>query len=110
MSERNDLFLIEDMIDAAKKIRKYCSGYNYEQFLEDERTIDAVIRNFEIIGEAANRLHPDVQAANKGIEWNKIRGFRNRLIHEYFGVDHKIVWQIIESELDDLILELEHII
>lgn len=109
MSKRNDQLLVGDMLEAGKKIRSYCSDFTMEQFLADDRTIDAVVRNFEIIGEAANRVHPDFQAANSQIDWNTLRGFRNRLIHEYFGVDHEIVWQIIETELNDFINDLERL-
>jgi uncharacterized protein with HEPN domain len=109
MSKRDNQLLIGDMLEATKKIRSYTSGFNFETFVEDDRTIDAVIRNFEIIGEAANRVHPDFQAANPTIEWHKLRGFRNRLIHDYFGVDYEIVWQIIDTELSKLIEELEEI-
>jgi uncharacterized protein with HEPN domain len=109
MSKRDNRLLVGDMLDAAKKIRSYCFGFTMEQFLGDDRTIDAVVRNFEIIGEAANRIHPDFQAANPQIDWNTLRGFRNRLIHEYFGVDHEIVWQIIETELNEFIEDLERL-
>ncbi|MCB9205436.1 MAG: DUF86 domain-containing protein [Flavobacteriales bacterium] len=109
MSKRDNQLLIGDMLEAAKKIRAYTAGFMFEAFLADDRTIDAVVRNFEIIGEAANRVDPDFQSENPQIEWAKLRGFRNRLIHEYFGVDHEIVWQIIETELLELIEELEEI-
>ena len=107
MSKRDNQLLIGDMLEAARKIRTYCVGFSFETFVEDDRTIDAVIRNFEIIGEVANRIHPDFQVINPQIEWNNLRGFRNRLIHDYFGVDHDIVWQIIETELEELIEALE---
>jgi uncharacterized protein with HEPN domain len=110
MSKRNDQLLVGDMLEAARKIRSYCNGFSMEQFLDDDRTIDAVVRNFEIIGEAANRVHPDFRAANPQIDWDTLRGFRNRLIHEYFGVDHEIVWQIIETELNDFIDDLERLV
>jgi uncharacterized protein with HEPN domain len=55
--------------------------------LSDDKTIDAVVRNFEIIGEAANRIDSDFRIMNSEIEWNRIRGFRNRIVHDYFGID-----------------------
>lgn len=61
MSKRDTLLLLEDMLEAATKIRKYTNGLNYESFLKDEKTIDATVRNFEIIGEAANRIDPRFQ-------------------------------------------------
>ena len=82
-----------------KKIQDYTKDYSYEQFIDDDKTIDAVVRNFEIIGEAATRIHPDFQIENPQIPWKKLRGYRNRLIHEYFGVDYQIVWDIISDDL-----------
>lgn len=77
----------------------YTKDMTYEEFESDNKTIDAVIRNFEIIGEAANRLTEVYKAENPEIEWDHLRGFRNRIVHEYFGIDLEIVWQIIEDDL-----------
>lgn len=103
MSKRDNILLLEDMLDAALKIKRYSYNLDFETFLEDEKTIDAVIRNFEIIGEASNRVDPDFKLQNPEIEWNRIRGFRNRIIHNYFGIDYEIVWTIIEDDIDNLI-------
>jgi uncharacterized protein with HEPN domain len=67
----------------------------YEEFLADDKTIDAVIRNFEIIGEAANRLSDSLFIEFNNLNWRQIIGLRNRLIHGYFGVDYQILWMII---------------
>jgi uncharacterized protein with HEPN domain len=103
MSKRDHFLLLEDMLDSASKIKNYTSNYTYDDFINDDKTIDAVVRNFEIIGEAANRINPDFRTMNPEIEWKRIRGFRNRIIHDYFGIDYDIVWSIIENDLDDLI-------
>jgi uncharacterized protein with HEPN domain len=103
MSERNTQLLLEDMLSSANKIKQYTRGLDYESFLADDKTIDAVVRNFEIIGEAANRISHDFKHSHPEIEWNRIRGFRNRIVHDYFGIDYKIVWEIIETFLSDLI-------
>jgi uncharacterized protein with HEPN domain len=79
-------------------------------FLNDDKTIDAVVRNFEIIGEAANRIEPDFRITCSEIEWNRIRGFRNRIVHDYFGIDYEIVWTIIENDLENLISQIEFVI
>ena len=107
MSKRDNLLLLEDMLDSALKIKKYTSNHTYDDFINDDKTIDAVVRNFEIIGEAANRIDPDFRTMNPEIEWMRIRGFRNRIVHDYFGIDYDIVWSIIENDLDDLIDRLE---
>jgi uncharacterized protein with HEPN domain len=71
--------------------------------LSDEKTIDAVIRNFEIIGEASSRVPEDFKSDHPEIEWRRIIGFRNRIIHEYFGIDYKQVWKIREENISELI-------
>ncbi|MEA3425872.1 MAG: DUF86 domain-containing protein [Bacteroidota bacterium] len=109
MSKRSAKLLIEDIIESGRKILKYTSGLSFEQFIADEKTVDAVVRNFEIIGEAANRLPEDFKDANSSIDWFRIRGFRNRIVHAYFGIDYNIVWHIKETYLPDLLLQLESI-
>ncbi|MEQ6122366.1 DUF86 domain-containing protein [Reichenbachiella sp. MALMAid0571] len=110
MSKRNPLLLLEDMLESAQKIKKYTNGQSIEQFTNDEKTVDAVVRNFEIIGEAASRIDLEFRYEYPQIEWKRLKGFRNRLIHDYFGVDYEIVWEIIQSDLDELIFQLESII
>ena len=91
------------MLDAALKIKRYTRGFDFDQFLNDDKTIDAVVRNFEVIGEAANRIDPDFKITNPEIDWKRIRGFRNRIVHDYFGIDYEIVWTIIEENINELI-------
>ena len=74
----------------------------YDEFIEDPKTIDAVVRNFEIIGEATNQLPDDVKLQNQNIDWHRIRGMRNRLIHQYFGIDYEIIWGVITNYLPHL--------
>ena len=109
MSKRDALLLLQDMIDSALKIKKYTDGYKFDDFIADDKTVDGVTRNFEIIGEAANRLNEHFKNSNPEIEWGKLRGFRNRIVHEYFGIDYEIVWTIIEEKLEPLIFQLESI-
>jgi uncharacterized protein with HEPN domain len=110
MSNRSTLFLLEDMLIASKKIKKYTFQTDFDTFISDDKTLDAVVRNFEIIGEAANRIDISFKESNPEIEWNRIRGFRNRIVHEYFGIDYQIVWEIIETYLDELIDWIETLI
>lgn len=107
MSNRDLTLLLEDMLESALKIKRYTTNLNFDSFLNDDKTIDAVVRNFEIIGEAANRLDPDFRIVNSEIEWNRIRGFRNRIVHDYFGIDYEIVWTIIENDIENLIEQIE---
>jgi len=110
MSKRDNVLLLEDMQEAAQKIISYTKGIDRDQFFEDEKTADAVVRNFEIIGEAANRIDDEFKHNNPQIEWNKLRGFRNRLIHDYFGIDYDIVWAIVQSDIPELIDRLSDLI
>lgn len=71
---------------------------SFKMFQNDDKTIDAVIRNFEIIGEAANRIPDEIKDKFTEVNWHRIRGFRNRIVHDYMGVDLEIIWEIIEKK------------
>lgn len=100
MSKRDNLLLVQDMLKSAHKILNYTNSYSFDEFISDDKTIDAVVRNFEIIGEASSRIQLDFQDKYSQIPWQHFRGYRNRLIHEYFGVDYQIIWDIIKDDLD----------
>lgn len=85
----------------------YTEDMNYNDFVKDSKTIDAVIRNFEIIGEAANRLPESYKDIHPEIDWHRIRGFRNRIVHDYMGIDFGIVWAIRDQYLNELIIAIE---
>jgi uncharacterized protein with HEPN domain len=107
MSNRTPILLIEDIIDSGNKILDYTNNLSFDDFINDSKTVDAVIRNFEIIGEAANRLPDDYKDSHPTIDWHRIRGFRNRIVHDYFGIDYAIVWEIKNLFLPDLIAKLK---
>lgn len=109
MSKREPHLLVEDIIDSGRKILEYTKGLTFEAFASDNKTVDAVIRNFEIIGEAANRLPEDFKDKHPDVDWHRIRGFRNRIVHHYFGIDFSIVWEIIHSFLPNLIDKLQRL-
>jgi uncharacterized protein with HEPN domain len=109
MSKRTPKLLLEDILDSCYKIMDYTREISYEEFLADTKTMDAVARNFEIIGEAANRLSEEFKNLHQDIDWFRIRGFRNRIVHDYFGIDYSIVWQIKETYLPLLIEKIEKI-
>lgn len=110
MSKREPFLLIEDIIESGNKILEYTDNLSFDDFTKDSKTIDAVIRNFEIIGEAANRLTDDFKENHSEIDWHRIRGFRNRIVHDYFGIDYAIVWEIKNSFLPTLLLKLKQLI
>ena len=103
MSKREVQFLLEDILEAGNKILSFTSGMNFDDFLADDKTIDAVVRNFEIIGEAANRVSEDFKTSHSEIEWRRMIGLRNRIIHEYFGIDYETVWKIKNENIPELL-------
>jgi uncharacterized protein with HEPN domain len=102
MSKREPLLLLQDILDAISRIESYTRGYTQQAFMSDSKTADAVVRNFEIIGEAANRIPEEIRELHTEVNWHRVRGLRNRLVHDYMGVDNAIVWAIVENDLDDL--------
>ena len=107
MSKRNPKLLVEDILESCHKIAEYTKDMSFEEFVTDPKTIDAVVRNFEIIGEAANRLPEDFKDLYQDIDWLRIRGFRNRIVHDYAGIDYSIVWQVKETFLSQMVASLE---
>lgn len=109
MSKRSINLLIEDIQEAIDKMGRYIEGMSQDSFESDEKTNDAVVRNLEIIGEAANRLPKDFKNKHSEIEWDKIVGLRHRIVHEYFGVDLSLIWQILENDIPAFKYSLEKI-
>jgi uncharacterized protein with HEPN domain len=103
MSEREIKNLLEDIYDAIQKVISYTKGMAFDDFMQDDKTVDAVVRNFVIIVEAANRVPCDFKSEHPEIEWRRIIGFRNRIIHEYFGIDHENLWRIKNENIPALL-------
>ncbi len=102
MSKRGDRDLLADIIICLGKIRGYTHGLTYEDFLSDEKTQDAVIRNIEIVGEATKKLSKELKSCYPSIPWKMMAGTRDRLIHGYFGVNIDIVWGIATVDVPEL--------
>jgi len=94
---------IKDILSSIERIITYTEGMNFDEFREDTKTVDAVVRNFEIIGEAAARVPEEIVAVHPEIPWREMRDMRNVLAHEYFGIDEKIIWDTIRYDLPPLI-------
>ena len=110
MYERDYRLYCMDILDSGKAILEYVNGLSFERFSKDRKTYSAVIREFEIIGEAVGKLPDSLKRLYPGIEWQDIKDFRNFLIHEYFGVDLEIVWRVIQDDLASLLAAVDDII
>ena len=110
MSKRTPKLLLEDILDSGQKILEYTKDLTFEEFQKDNKTIDAVTRNYEIIGEASNLLPDEIKEKYLEIDWYRIRGFRNRIVHDYFGIDLQIIWKITFDQIPNLISNIDRII
>ncbi len=110
MSERTDRDFLEHIREAAERASSYTETMTFEEFLEDTKTQDAVIRNIEIIGEATKNLSDELRDRHPDIPWKGLAGMRDRLIHQYFGVNLDIVWNVAREELPEISLQTKKII
>ena len=99
MSHRPIDLLLEDILEAIGRIEKYLRNTSKEEFLEDQMMQDAVIRNITVIGEIVSRLPEEFTEKSPNIPWPRIRGMRNRLVHDYLGIDLELVWTVTRSDL-----------
>ena len=90
---------LEDILEAVARIERYTAGQSFQQFSHDEKTVDAVVRNLEVIGEAVKRIPEEIRQKHPSMEWRKIAGLRDILVHEYFGIDAEIIWDIVQNKL-----------
>jgi uncharacterized protein with HEPN domain len=93
---------LDDILEAIQRIEQYTASVNLESLKTDQLVLDGVVRNLEIIGEAAKKLPDDVKSRAKDIDWRKIAGMRDILIHEYFGIDVEIIWDVVKKKLPEL--------
>ena len=111
MKHREYLAFIEDMIEAIDKILRYLDTVDgFEDFLNSEMVIDAVTRNYEIIGEAANQIPKEIKEKYPTVPWRQMYGLRNFATHEYHTIDPRILWEIAEDHLAENKIELEHVL
>ena len=101
---------LEDMIVFGERLLSYTSGMDQSAFVADRRTYDAVLRNLELIGEAATHIPETVRIAHPEIDWRSIIGTRNRVAHGYMGIDDDVVWDIVQSDIPDLLPNLRRLL
>ena len=110
MPPRDWKIRINDILDCINRIERYTRGYSLEDFRKDDKTIDSVLRNLEIIGEAARFVPADVQAKYPHVAWREMQAMRNIVIHEYHGLNIEIIWQTVQENLPPLVPALEQIL
>lgn len=102
MSERDEMLYVEDILDSVDAIHSFISGIDYETFRNDRKTYSATIREYIIIGEAISQLMDRLEEDFPNYPWRMVKDFRNFIVHEYFGVDAQIVWDLTTLELSEL--------
>lgn len=107
MSKRTDSDFVRHIAEAVRRTASYTKKMTCEDFLEDIKTQDAVIRNIEIIGEATKNLSDEIRNKYPEIPWRGLAGMRDRLIHQYFGVNLDVVWNVAKEELPEVLLQIE---
>lgn len=93
---------IQDILDSINDLENFTQNITFEEFIEDKKTINAVTRSTEIIGEAAKKIPKSIKDKYPAIPWKKMTGMRDKLIHEYFGIDTEILWKVAKDELPPL--------
>lgn len=101
---------LQDMIDFAERAVAYTAGLDQDAFIGDGRTYDATLRNLELIGEAATHIPDAVRQASTGIKWRQVVATRNRLAHGYSGLDDDVIWDIIRTDLPDLLVKARRVL
>lgn len=101
---------IRDILDAIAEIQKFMHGMDFEAFRVDDKTIRSVEMNFIIIGEAANQIPEEIEEKYSQIPWSLMRAMRNRIVHVYFQVDERLMWDTVQNDLPPLIPELEELL
>jgi len=101
---------LEDIVDSILKIFEYTDSYTFTNFKNDNKTVDAVIRNLEIIGEASNKIPGSIKEKYTSVPWDEMYRMRNKVIHEYFGIDHDIVWDIVVNYLPENLRQVKSIL
>ena len=93
---------LEDILEAIRRIERYVEGMDQGQFMEDDRTVDAVVKNLAVIGEAAKHIPPVIRRKYPHIPWKQMAGMRDKLVHEYFGAMLDVLWKTVQERLPQL--------
>lgn len=110
MTDRTYVDHLEDILEAAEKARSFTADMSYDAFVEDDKTVFAVIRALEVIGEATKRLPEDLRARHPQVSWDSMAGMRDKLIHDYVNVNERIVWRTVQDELPEVQRQLQNLL
>lgn len=105
-----DRIRLQHIIEEANEVLGFIKGYSLEDFINDGKTIRAVTRSIEIIGEAASKISTEFRKEHRDVPWAKIIGMRNRLIHAYFDIDHEILWQTVKVNIPEIIERIQKLL
>ena len=109
-TEREFILYLEDMMISMVRIEEYLGDLDFKRFKMNYLIVDAIIRNFEVIGEASKNIPTDIKDKYPEIPWKKMYGLRNLIAHEYFGIDYELIWEIARKNLPQNLIDLEIII
>lgn len=110
MTERTYVDHLEDILDAAEKAQRFVEDMTYETFIDDEKTVFAVIRALEVVGEATKRIPENIRERHPGMPWRSMAGMRDKLIHDYINVNLRIVWTTVQEEVPEVHRNVQHIL
>jgi uncharacterized protein with HEPN domain len=108
--DRSYIMYLDDLLLAMSRIAEYISEHNFDSFKKDYKTVDAVIRNFEIIGEASKNLPEEIKSKYSTVPWAEMYLLRNKITHEYFGIDYEIIWDVAFNHLPENKSQIEQIV
>ena len=108
--KRDARLYLDDIVEAIQRIEEYSQHPDLDSFKKDRKSVDAIVRNFEIMGEAVNKIPSALRNRYPDIPWTEMLGMRNKLIHEYFGVDTEILWKTIKENIPQLHAQLRKIL
>jgi uncharacterized protein with HEPN domain len=108
--ERDQLLYLEDIILSMQRVVEYVQGQDFQRFKQDYKTVDAVVRNFEVIGEASKNLSDATKDKYPHVPWKEMYRLRNRISHEYFGIDYEIIWNIVTKHLPENLKDIKKVL
>jgi len=108
--QREPRVFLEDILTAAVKVEKFTKGLSYEDFIDNDLVVDAVIKNILVIGEATKNIPEEIRKINAQIEWRKMAGMRDMMIHGYFSINYRIVWDVVQNKIPTLKQQIEVIL